>query len=373
MTGFSKRALGLMRALLLPLLVLTLTQVAIRTVARYCGEAPGRNRTWVHWDAYRYIDVARHGYVEASWDPLASNTGWFPGYPLALRFVSEASSLGMAGAGRLVSGLFLLGFLVVLDTALLTATRWPHRLVALLTAGFFPGWMYFHAVFPQSMAVFFTLAALALAARRKWLLAGVCGAVAAFTYPTGVVVIVPLALLVVRESREGVRDRALALVQAPGVAALGLAAVAALHQAQVGHWDAYMRFQGHLGAGLFNPLAVQLEHLRPLLRLEASAEGLIALHTAVTCLLLLTAVATWWRKRESMRPVDAAFLLYAAVLWVFVNAAGPNLSIYRQAAALVCLVPILARLPLAAGLGLLAVLVPLGLKMATLFFQDVLV
>ena len=91
MTGFSKRALGLARALPLPLLVLTLTQVAIRTVARYCGEAPGRNRTWVHWDAYRYIDVARHGYVEASWDPLASNTGWFPDYPLALGLAAVAA------------------------------------------------------------------------------------------------------------------------------------------------------------------------------------------------------------------------------------------------------------------------------------------
>lgn len=373
MPSFAKRALGLMRALVLPLLVVALTQVAIRTVARHCGEDPGRNRTWVHWDAYRYVDVARHGYVEASRDPLASNTGWFPGYPLLMRVVSETTPIAIPLAGRLVSAAGLLALLMVLEAALLPAARWPHRLLVLLVAGFFPGWMYFHAVFPQSTVVFFTLASIALAARHRWLLAGVSGALAAFTYPTGIVVIVPLALQAARDGGRTVRERVVALVQAPGVALMGLAAVATMHRIQVGNWDAYVRFQGHLGAGLFNPVAVLAQHLAPILRLEGSAEPLISFHTAVTTFLLLGATAAWWQERERMRTVDTALLLYAAVLWVFVNAAGPELSIYRQSAALVCLVPLLARFSTVAVVGILAVLVPLGLGMATLFFRDVLV
>jgi hypothetical protein len=369
----AKRSLGLLRALALPLLVLTISQVAIRTTASYAGENPRRNRTWVHWDSYRYIDVARRGYVEVPGDPLASNTGWFPGYPLLMRFVAEATSSRLAFAGRVVSGVFLLGLLSVLSGALLPSMKWPQRLAALLIAGIFPGWMYFHAVFPQSTFIFFSLGAVALAGRGHWLLAGASGALGAFTYPIGVIVVVPLAVQVALASGWSVRERVVALAQAPGVAILGLAAVAALHRVQVGRWDAYVRFQEHLGAGLFNPLAVLSGHLRPLLRLEVSAEALIALHTAVTTLLLLGAALAWWRHRERIRAVDTALLLYGAALWAFVNAAGPDLSIYRQAAAMVCVVPLLSRSRPAVLAGLLVVLVPLALGMAVLFFRDVLV
>lgn len=364
------RALG---ALLLALLVAGASHLAIRSVAVHMGEDPGRNRTWVHWDAYRYIDVARHGYLEAIWDPLASNTGWFPGYPVLIRGVAEAGSVGLARSGRIVSAVAFVGFLLVLQGALLPSVDVRRRVLALLIAAFFPGWVYFHAVFPQSTLVLFTLASVALAARRQWALAGLVGALAAFTYPTGIFVALPLAVLAARDggARPGERARAVAL--APGLTTLGLGAVAIVHQVQVGHWDAYARFQGHLGAGLHNPLRVLGHHLGPLVRLEGSDETVVALDVAVTCVLLGAAALVWWRHRHDMRTVDTGLLLYAIVLWVFVNAAGPNLSIYRQAAALVCLAPILARLPSLVLLALLAVLVPQGLAMARLFFLDVLV
>ena len=49
------------------------------------------------------------------------------------------------------------------------------------------------------------------------------------------------------------------------------------------------------------------------------------------------------------------------------------MSLYRQSAALVVLVPLLARLKPPLMAGLLAVLIPLALGMATLFFTDVLI
>ncbi len=88
---------------------------------------------------------------------------------------------------------------------------------------------------------------------------------------------------------------------------------------------------------------------------------------------LLGAALAWWSHRERIRPVDTALLLYGAALWAFVNAAGPDLSIPRQAAAVVCVVPLLSRSRPAVLAGLLVVLLPLALGMATLFFRDVLV
>jgi hypothetical protein len=74
-----------------------------------------------------------------------------------------------------------------------------------------------------------------------------------------------------------------------------------------------------------------------------------------------------------MRPVDAALLVHGTVLWLFVNAAGPDVSIYRQASALVSVVPLLVRLRSRALVALLACLLALGAGMAVLFFRDVIV
>ncbi len=266
---------------------------------------------------------------------------------------------------------FALALLALLWVELLPPLPLGRRLLALLVAGFFPGWVYWHAVFPLSMVVFFSLASLALGARRRYLGAGACGALAAFTYPIGVVVAVPLAVLVVRDERLSRGERARAFLAGPALTALGLAAVFAVMQATVGRWDAYLRFQAQYGHGLHNPFAVFLARLRPALGGPVSPELLVGLQAVLTAALLVLAAVVVLRERS--RPIDAALLLLGATLWLLVHAAGPNLSVYRPAGGLVCLVPILARLgprPLAA---LLAALLALGWGMSTLFFRSVLV
>jgi hypothetical protein len=74
------------------------------------------------------------------------------------------------------------------------------------------------------MTTFFTLAATVLAADEAFLFAGACGAAAAFTHPTGVLVGVPLAL-----------------AAGAGLTLLCLVTVFALLQAKVGRWDAFLR------------------------------------------------------------------------------------------------------------------------------------
>ena len=74
--------------------------------AALSGEDPRRPSSWVRWDSYRYIDVARRGYVEVPDDPTASNTGWFPAYPYLVRLFAlplHASRRGSGEASRLAS------------------------------------------------------------------------------------------------------------------------------------------------------------------------------------------------------------------------------------------------------------------------------
>jgi hypothetical protein len=83
------RALGIAGGFLAALLVTAVGQLVMRSAAAREGEDPRRNATWVRWDSYRYITIARDGYAWVPEDPPSSSTGWFPGYPLLIRFVSR--------------------------------------------------------------------------------------------------------------------------------------------------------------------------------------------------------------------------------------------------------------------------------------------
>jgi hypothetical protein len=372
MTSARHRALGLAGGLLAALAVTGAGQLVMRAAAAGEGKDPRRNRTWVRSDSYRYITIARDGYAWVPEDPLSSNTGWFPGYPLLIRVVSGGLGVKPALAGRGVAVAFTLALVALLWAELLPPAPRARRLLALFVAGFFPGWVYWHAVFPLSMALFFSLASLALGARHRYLAAGACGAVAAFSYPIGVVTVLPLAVLVVWDDRLSGVARGRALLAGPVLAGLGLGAVFAVMQATVGRWDAYLRLQEEqFGHGLHNPLAVFAGWLLPTLSGTLSPELLLGLQAFLTALLL--ALAAILVLRAPSRPIDVALLVMGATLWLLVHTAGPNLSVYRPAGGLVCLVPILARLgvrPL--GLLLLA-LVVLGYGTSALFFRNVLV
>jgi hypothetical protein len=372
MTSARHRALGLAGGLLAAFAVTGASQLVMRAAADRAGEDPRRNRTWVRSDSYRYITIARDGYAWVPEDPLSSNTGWFPGYPLLIRVVYRGLDVKPALAGRGVAATFTFALLALLWAELLPPAPRARRLLALFSAGFFPGWVYWHAVFPMSMALFFSLASLALGARHRYLAAGACGAVAAFTYPVGVVVALPLAVLVVRDERLSGLARGRALLAGPVLVGLGLGAVFAVMQATVGRWDAYLWLQEEVfGHGVYNPLAVFAGWLLPVLSGTLSPEFLLGLQSLLTALLL--ALAAILVLRAPSRPIDVALLVLGATLWLLVHTAGPNLSVYRPAGGLVCLVPILARLGARPLALLLLVLVVLGYGMSTYFFRNALV
>jgi len=363
----------LLRAIVPPLAALAVAESLLWAVAVRSGDDPRRASTWVRWDSYRYIEIARSGYFESPDDPQASNTGWFPGFPIAMRVASAVGHVTPARAGRRVALVFELALLVLIWTRLLPPLSPAGRWLALLTAAFFPAWFYRHAVFPLSLAAFFNLAAITLAARGAFVAAGACGAVSAFTYPTGFLVAAPLALGVALTPGLSSHGRLGAVLAGPGLALLGLGAVFGLLQSRVGHWDAFLTYQQQFGHGLFNPLETLAGHARPLLRGSLDAATLVSLHTVLVTALLLLGAWLLARDGAGRRPVDLLLLTHAAVVWLFVNGVGPSLSVYRPAAVLVGLVPLLARLGVPALLLLLAVQIALGAGMAHLFFTTVLV
>jgi hypothetical protein len=200
------------------LLGLTVGQISSNGVPPYPGTAPPAT-AGVHnlWDGTDRLDAA--------WFMLIADEGYdtqpgrsaafFPGYPLAIRVLSAIPGVDTLVAAQLIANLAAYGafvFLYMLTTEELGETL-ARRTVLLLAA--FPTSFFLLAPYSESLYLFAVLGSFLAARRRRWLLAGVAGAIAGATRQIGVVVW-PALLLAVR--RSGWRRRAALLVS---VAVLG--------------------------------------------------------------------------------------------------------------------------------------------------------
>ena len=189
------------------------------------------------WDSAWYLVIAHFGYRPDLGSFTASRTAFFPLYPLALRGLSQLGSPPVL-AGVLIS---LVAFAAALyGIHRLTTLEFGHarqaagaggaaraaraagaagaaaggagagraaetaRLAVLLTA-FAPVAFFFSAVYSESLFLALSVGVFWSARKGRWWLAGLLGALAAATRSTGLVLLLPVALLYLYGPRE---DRA---------------------------------------------------------------------------------------------------------------------------------------------------------------------
>jgi hypothetical protein len=195
------------------------------------------------WDAAWYLVIAHYGYRPAFGALTASRTAFFPLYPLGVRALADVG-LQPVIAGVLLSvsalatGLYCLHRLTTLEAARL---RLPDggevaRMVVLLTA-FAPMAFYFSAVYSESLYLALSVGVFLCARRGRWAAAATIGALASATRSTGVVLMLPLALLYLYGPRE---DR---IVDFP--------LARALHPRYRPRWDALWLALAPVGLGLY--------------------------------------------------------------------------------------------------------------------------
>ena len=335
------------------------------------GHNPFAAATWARSDSVHYEEIARHGYdlhhcahgegmnARQQW---CGNTAWFPGYPLLL---AGASGIGipLAPAGVAISWLAWAATLVLV-------WRWflPRRLGPLACAAFAPGLVYLYAIFPLSLL---TLAAVVFMQYldRNPRAAAVAGAVAALTYPLGLVLVpaVTLVHLWQRRRSRGVVARAF-LLAGPAVAC-GVGLVVA-QRLQTGRWTAYFDLANTYG-GLHDPVTTLTDWLT-VLRDAANPFGYALVPVwqllLVTLLLVVSAVAAIRRRGRR----ELALLAWCAGVW-FVPLLQSHQSLWRTEAALVLLAPLLALLPRPFVWAAAAALVVAGFGVAHEFFAGTLV
>ena len=163
----------------------------------YMPELPGLAhyllQPWHNWDGHWFSLIAQQGYFER---PTAA---FFPLYPLLLAGVSWFLDGQIELAGVLISNIALLGALALLYQ--LVQLDFPRAVArrALLHLAIFPTAYYLGAVYSESLFLLVSVGALYAARRDTWWLAGVLGFLAALTRSQGILLLIPLAILFVRQ------------------------------------------------------------------------------------------------------------------------------------------------------------------------------
>ncbi len=138
---------------------------------------------WGRWDAEHYIGIATNGYS-------GIEPAFFPLYPLLI------SILGSFTSNHLVAGLLIsnaASFFSLLYLYKLIEHEFngqvAHR--AIFYVSIFPTAIFFSAVYTESLFLFLSVASFYYVRERRWVIAGIFGALASLTRSEGVLLVVP--------------------------------------------------------------------------------------------------------------------------------------------------------------------------------------
>jgi hypothetical protein len=219
--------------------------VAFAVVARHPGPFPARGKwspqldAWEHkaplarWDSYWYWSIATRGY-EWKRDREMHDVAFFPLTPLLMAAVSRATGLHPFLAGEIVSLLALLAAAGLLARLARDEGFSPRATLRALLL--FPTAFYFVAAYSEALFLLTTVAFFLALGRRRFALAAFAGALAALTRPSGILLVVPVAVEMLRAAP---RDRLRLAAVAAGPAA-GLGAFASWQWRQFGTPFAYV-------------------------------------------------------------------------------------------------------------------------------------
>lgn len=295
------------------------------------------------WDGGWYLRIAAEGYDYAP-DGRQHSIAFFPLYPLLIR-AGIALGLPGAAAGTLISHLAMLGALCLLfgwvrDRHGPSAARW-----ACAVAAWFPMALFGSLVYAEGLFLLLSIGALRAYEQGRYGWAAACGALAAATRVTGVVLAPAMAWAAWRE-----RKPAAAWVAA-GLTTVGLGAFCAYGAWRFGDPLAFLHAQQGWRAGLgFDAQGWWALWKSPATWGEAIPK------TAI----VFGAAALLWRLRSELGRLQTAYGLLAVALVV---ASGSTTSVdryvYAIAPAAIALGLVLARHPRWGGAALFAMAVML--------------
>ena len=148
------------------------------------------------FDAVNYLAIAAHGYSALG----AKGTAFYPFYPYCIRLLGVVTGSDVL-AGVLVSAASFATALVLLHRLTELELGRPAADATVLLLAFAPLSFFFTAIYTESLFLLLSVGTLVAVRRERWMLAGILGALAAVTRPTGILLAVPIAVGVIRRRR----------------------------------------------------------------------------------------------------------------------------------------------------------------------------
>jgi hypothetical protein len=143
------------------------------------------------WDSVWFLNIAQHGYGDAH---DHAQTAFYPLFPLLARAAGWIVGSALLGGVVVSLACFLAALVLLYKLAALELGERDARGTVLLMA-FAPTAFFFSAVYSESLFLLVSVGAFLAARRGRWAWAGALGGLAALTRNSGVLLLVPLALL----------------------------------------------------------------------------------------------------------------------------------------------------------------------------------
>jgi hypothetical protein len=283
----------------------------------------------------------------------------------------------LAGAGMVLSILF--AYLTLQAVwVLIGPSRSFSSLCCLAFAACFPGMVYYYAIFPVSLLTFLSVVCLILFIRRRYLLAGMIGALCAWAFATGP--LIGVVLLVAAVILERGRDFWRLTARSAGVALAGFAALLLMYQLWVGDWSAYFKTSAKYGNGLHDPISTFVIAFTggpaakyPLQDPNPGYNYLIPKAQTAFIAALVIGLVIWTVRRRPISRTDWVLLSYTGIVWLVPLIVGPSLSRYRMEALLVPCVALCTRLPRFVQVVLVGIAAVLSVGLTSLFTSKLII
>jgi hypothetical protein len=336
---------------------------------------------WARFDSGIYLQIAAHGYslTRCSGPPLypphswCGTASWAPLYPWLMSVLGHIG-LSLPDAGMVLSILF--AYLTLQAIWVLIGPSWSFSpLCCLAFAACFPGMIYFYALFPVSLLTFLATVCLILFIRRRYLLAGLAGALCAWAFAIGPLVAVVLFISAVIVDRgDGFRRLTARTARSAGIALAGFALLLLAYQRWVGQWDAYFKVQSKYANGLHDPVTTFVMSFTggplakfPLQDPNSGYNYLIPRAQTAFVAALVIGLLVWTLRRHPVSRADWVILTYTFVFWLVPLIDGPSLGRYRMEALLVPCVALCTRLPRPVQVALVGIAAVLAVGLTSLF------
>lgn len=196
------------------------------------------------WDGTFYLNAAVSGYPRelpvVAGQAAKSTIAFFPLFPMGARVLAFLPGLGPLAAAVVIN--LLGGLAATILVWCLGRAIWDRRTAdgAAVLFAFFPGSFVFSIAYSEGLMLALSAGCLLLLHRQRWLLAGLCGALATATRPNALALVPAAAVAAFLAIRSGRRWSALV---APVLVPLGFVGFQVFLRQHTGRWDSWSRTQ----------------------------------------------------------------------------------------------------------------------------------